>query len=54
MDWLEIVKVFQLKTHFQNWDAFKGTVEAASEGVSSSTRSYCILQDSELLRQSGF
>ena len=28
-DWLEIVKVVQLKTLFQNWDAFKGTVEAA-------------------------
>ena len=29
MDWLEIVKVVQLITLFQNWDAFKGTVEAA-------------------------
>ncbi|KIK03692.1 hypothetical protein K443DRAFT_676526 [Laccaria amethystina LaAM-08-1] len=29
LDWLEIVKVVQLETLFQNWDAFKGTVEAA-------------------------
>ena len=55
MDWLEIVKVVQLKTLFQNWDAFKGTVEAAGGCLEfyAFLTSYCILQDSEFLRQSG-